>query len=492
MESFSNRYLNFYANKRKPYRGKSFLWPVWVWQMLAPEPSRNSLNIFQRSILGLIEARKDTPNEIARWLGLEPEMIHYIIAGQLQPNGWLDSRGKLTDRGKELLNDDLDARRNLTTCYVFQDALTGDLWPRVIHELPHVEADFLSKRGFPVFIHNRETGAKDEPFCLFCNTAAPQKPDSQNLRETIRQGNNIIHNQKIRGEYSDHWQQEIKVDEIEYIEDTPFPAYTFGWAIPDIDYGWSAADPIAITGTADWMRKSIYDQAKKSPAFAGRLRDFLGEQPEAESWQEHADRLDEEVKFKVFAEFPGIQKLPGLSLYMGALLRREQRLSETEKGKERFEDCDDLVTQAQKVLEVCFKWMLEHWSIGNSKTIKKGWEPYEVRACLENIGRHFLTDQDLNSLATVQAGRLYSAARFRKQSLKPLVAATIITLPGHSDHPLFHFPIDQLAISEILALAEARNELAAHASGKTTKKAQALGFSEFTKNWVKILINSWK
>ena len=491
MGSFSDRYLNFYSNQRKPYKGKSFLSPVWVWQILVPEQSRYSLNIFQRSILGLIQTRKSSPADIAEWLGLKEELVHYIIAGQLQPNGWLDNRGKLTDLGKEMLNSDLDARRNLTTAYVFQDALTGELWPRVIHELPDVEPDSISKQGFPTFRSNRESGRSDTPFVLHCRHSPPDKPDSQTLREVIRQGNNAIHNQKIREEFSDHWQEELRVDEIEYIEDEPFPAYVYCWAIPDMDYVWAIADPVAVSQHSDWMRESVYDQAKKNSAFAGRLRDFLGEQPQAENWQQHAERLDKEVKFQVFSEFQGINKITSLYLYMGALLRREQQLKETAKGEERFEDCGDLITQSQNVLETCFKWMLEHYPIRNSRTIKKGWKRYEIRACLKSIGNQFLSDQDLDSLSTVHSGRLYSAAMFREQSLKALVAATIITLPDHNDHPLFHL-ISKQAVPDILALAETRNKFAAHASGKTTDKDMALKFADFTKNCVRILIDNMK
>ena len=491
MENFSDRYLNFYTKQRKPYKGKSFLWPVWGWQILTPEPSRNALNIFQRSILGLIQTRKKDPDDIALWLGIKPEMVRYIIAGQLQPNGWIDNRGKLTELGEQMLNSDLDARRNLMTAYVFQDAFSGNLWPRVINDLPDIEADSLSTKGFPIFVYNRETGRKDEPFVLPCRPSPPDKPDSEALRDTIRKGNNAIHNQRVRGELSDQSQEELRIDEIEYIEHTPFPAYVFCWMVPDLDYGWAIADPIGISKSSDWMRESVHEQAKKSSTFARRLKDFIGEQPEAESWKVHADRIDSEVEFEVFADFPEAGKVPELARYLGALLRREQYLREVEDGKERFEDCSDLIAQAQNALEACFKWMLKDWPLDNVKTIRKEWKRHEVRACLERIGEPFLKSADLDSLATVHAGRLYSAARFREQSLKPLVAATIITLPAHTDHPLFGFRPEQLDISKILELAETRNK-ASHASGKRISKKTALGLSDFTKSWIQILTKTEK
>ena len=165
MEKFSDRYLNFYDGRKSP-RGAAFLWPVWVWEVFAPDAGRTQLNLFQRSILGLFHAKQTDPVQIAEWLGIESDMVLYIIAGQLQPNGWMDAKGNLTEEGVRLLEHDQDIRRDMTISYVFQDAFSGKLWPRVTSSLPHVDATSVSDQGHPEFQTNRETGWIEKTICF--------------------------------------------------------------------------------------------------------------------------------------------------------------------------------------------------------------------------------------------------------------------------------------------------------------------------------------
>ncbi|MBE9396814.1 hypothetical protein IOQ59_06000 [Pontibacterium sp. N1Y112] len=492
MDRFTNRYLNFFEGKRAP-RGTSFLWPVWVWEVLAPDASRNHLNLFQRTILGLIQAGKSNADEIAGWMGIEKEMVLYITVSQLQPNGWLDSKGQLTDEGCRLLENDLEARRSLTTAYVFQDVFSLKLWPRVAHSLPYIDPEPAATEGYPVFMANRETGWEEKPFVLSCHVSTPDRPDIRSFWEAVQQGNNAIHNQKVRGEL-DCRQKEFKADEIDLIEFKPLKAYVFCWAIEDQTEHWAVTDPLAITPKAEFLREEVFMQARKNQGFARKLSKFIGEIPEKETWEEMNRRLAAEVDFKAFTHFNQAHKIPHLMMYLGALLRREQILSETKEDKDiRVEDCNDLIVQAQKVFECCFKWMLDDWPVANKHFIKRNWQRDDIRSALEEIGRAFLADSDLDNLASQKSGSIHHAATSReyKGSLRPLLAATLFTLPSQNAHPLFGFEPEELAISKILDIADARNAVS-HASGKQSNREQALECARFTSQWIQTLLGNMK
>lgn len=489
MGTFSDRYLNYFSDGRTP-RGQSFLWPVWVWEVLAPGSARTQLNLFQRSILGLIHARKSNPEEIAEWLGIEKEMVLYIVVSQLQPNGWLDKKGKLTETGRRLLENDLDVRRSLATAYVFQDAVSGKLWPRVAHSLPDVEPESTSSQGMPTFMANRETGWQEKPYVVQCQSSQPERPAIRTLCKVIQQGNNAIHNQKVRGEVLDSAAQEFQPDEIDYIDEKPFKAYVFCWITEDKIQYWTVSDPIAISPSADYLRKDVFLQAQNNRAFAGRLSKFIGQTPEKETWNEMNRRLAAEVDFKTFSNFQNIGRIPNLSDYLGALLRREQLLIESDDAYIRFEDCDDIITQAQKVYECCFKWMLDEWPAPNKNFIKRNWQRDDVLNALIVLGKHFLNTNDIENLANIKPGSIHYAAMSEDHStsLRPLIAACIFIQQHHEEHPLVKFTSDELAISSILRIANIRNEFAAHASGKKTDKDIALECAKITTQWVERLL----
>lgn len=490
MAPFSDRYLNFYDKKRTPYKGKAFLYPVWCWELLVPKINQTPLNIFQRTILSLFQARKTDVDEVAQWMGIEPEMVLYIIAGQLQPNGWLTSRGELTDIGREVLENDKNARRELTTGYVFQDAISGKLWPRVVNFLPDVEPDSFSSRGFPEFLTNREHGWKESPFMLKSSAPAPASPSAHMLKSIIQQGNNAIHNQRIRGGLSDDQLQELEFDEIEQLSDQPFKSYIFCWAMPDEDIDWTVADPIAVTRSSSWLRDSILDQLDNNPALAKNLRSVVGEISESETWKEMNQRVIADVELQMFAEFPGIQKVPDLASCLGVLLRREQELA-TSPDDARFENCNDLVTQAQRVFEACFRWMLETWPIAHEKVINGSWSRDELSMAITTIASSFLSKDTIRNLSNQKGGSIWYAANrdAGKASIRPLVTATLFTLGNHTDHPLFSFKPEEMAVDKILSLAAERNSVS-HASSIEIELDYALDSAAFTTQWIKTLLKN--
>ena len=90
----ADRYLRF--DVRRPSGGRPFLWPVRVWKVLYPTKRVLKLNLFQQAILGLARARCQDSSEMAELLGLDGELVAFIIATQLIPNGWMTTLGAVT------------------------------------------------------------------------------------------------------------------------------------------------------------------------------------------------------------------------------------------------------------------------------------------------------------------------------------------------------------------------------------------------------------
>ena len=77
----ADRYLRF--DVRRPPSGRPLLWPVRVWKVLYPTNRVLKLNLFQQAILGLARARCQDSSEMAELLGLDRELVAFIIATQL-------------------------------------------------------------------------------------------------------------------------------------------------------------------------------------------------------------------------------------------------------------------------------------------------------------------------------------------------------------------------------------------------------------------------
>ena len=338
----------------------------------------------------------------------------------------------------------------------------------------------------------KQDGLK-KPFVLNHKGTPSACPDMQTFWSAVQQGNNAIHNQMVRDEV-DFDEKEFNPDEIEFNDPKPFKAYVFCWVIDDKALHWSVSDPLGITKSAEFFREEVFYQTKSNPYFAKSISKFIGEVPQKETWEQMSQRMAAQVDFKQFTEFSGAESIPNLTSCLGALLRREELLNSVESDNAiRFEDCDDLITQAQKVFECCFKWMLDEWPVSNHQFIKRNWSRDNVRDALEAISGSFLNIQSLDNLATVKAGSIHFAAISddHSTSLRPLMAATLFTLPEHDNHPLFFFSKEELNFSSILDIASDRNAVA-HASEKQTTRDHALTCAHFTTQWITNLLRNIK
>ena len=104
----AERFLRFI--EKKPNQGRALLYPVHVWKVIYPKNNTIRLNLFQQAILGLARARCYDRQEIADYLKIDHELVAFIMAAQLIPNGWMTSKGHLTSAGEKSLDNTEEVR----------------------------------------------------------------------------------------------------------------------------------------------------------------------------------------------------------------------------------------------------------------------------------------------------------------------------------------------------------------------------------------------
>jgi hypothetical protein len=282
MEKFANRFLHYPTLTNLPNPKKSFFWPVYIWQVLSPK-NDNSLNVFQKTILDLYNVHYTDPDDIAKLMGLEKELVLFIIATELMPNNWLDASGRLTQNGIKEISY---SNKQLEAGYMFQDAFSDQLWPRVVPELKYIEPVSIDNERV-TFQLKRNKDRKDSPFILFKRNSKFHQPELTTFKEQLRQANIDIHNLRVREELErEPMEDHHHFDEVEILDPEPIPAYVLIWIVKDSAYHWLVSDPSGMAKTSDWMKEAVEEKAKSHNPFAQYIRNFLGYSDKNETWEE--------------------------------------------------------------------------------------------------------------------------------------------------------------------------------------------------------------
>ncbi|MCG5454616.1 hypothetical protein PSH03_003776 [Micromonospora sp. PSH03] len=140
------------------YRGDQLwlLWPALRYRVVAPLVHEERLNVFQSAVLGLARSGYREVGEVAALLGLQGDLVE-MVRSDLRALSYLDRHGAVTDTGLQALRDGFpDPTRTITT-YVYQDVLTGSLWPASTLQARLAQADWRARHQ--VSLQLRTAGA---------------------------------------------------------------------------------------------------------------------------------------------------------------------------------------------------------------------------------------------------------------------------------------------------------------------------------------------
>ncbi|WP_420935485.1 hypothetical protein ACOJR9_06365 [Alteromonas sp. A081] len=466
--------LNRYPNE------KDIFWPFYLWRVAAPK-NKPSLNIFQMLVLKLIIAGCHDNEKLCRYSNLDKELIKYILA-QLTNDGYLDG-WKQTEKARELFLGIEDSTNEKTSYYILQDATTGKLLPRVLSTLTHIESMDFTER-FPRFIRSKGTGNSVKPL-LISNTVKPQAPSSEQMNISLRAYRRELNQLKQADFYLPDDALEVTYS-IEFIEPEPISAFIHTKLFSTIsgERSWYLADPTGLTETLPELNDIAELLLASNKHLASRVSEVMGiaEDEHTLNHKQQEQLFEEQAKIEVLSNYPWVLNHPLIEKHVLASLRFKNQVKKSESP--RPEVLEGLLSELQKVIEAWLKTLMKpdesnsDWEVLVMRwnTTRNGERPIfqHDKRLVEQIylSVNGVSTFSAKRLSTVKGGNVQSAMTRGNQSLKPMLAAVLLTLPH---------VVEQLStllpnwLDDAIRLADDRNRKASHASSEvlTTEEVQS-------------------
>ena len=487
---FSDRYC-YVPRELSPISGRreNLFWPVYAWRVLYPDDRQQpGCNLFQETLLGLMRAGVTEATKLAELMAIDSELARFIIASQLQPNGWIDHLNKVTQDGARLLDEAEDRRLNLRVGYAFQDAIGGQLLPRFSTTLPEVQPAGIDQNNRPVFVLDRDKGRQEKPFLL--QAKAPAKADVSGLMAAYRQYRHELAHARRSGETVGF---DVAIRTLDYIDDRPLHLYFWCELYRDENgpQRWLISDPFRLRPAVSWLREPFLDLAKGNAALRRRMQRLLPDiSADDLSVDEWFERLDEHADFQVESKYPFLKsRAPLVHEHLLRVLRQKAKIEEAQ-GRVHPEDLGALMIESASLIEAVLKWLLEEWPVEPCWPNRGNWTRAEALAEIRALTVQAVDDDIAHALAGQARRSVANAMTNRDQPLKALLAGALFAANGRDDHPFHRLGSDQLQLAQLPKLADYRNKVGGHASGERPNKDVTLKHSEFAIKWMGIF-ESW-
>lgn len=483
---FADRYV--YVESRSRLEGRQgLLWPAYAWKVLFPsERQRLGANLFQEAILGLLRAGERDVMQLSGLLALDPELVRYIVATQLQPNGWIDQRMKLLPEGERLLDDADDRRLDLTLGYAFQDAVSGAWLPRFATSLAEVRPHAFDAQGRPSFLLDRERGWIDRPFVLPPAVARPVLEVGA-LNEAYRAYRKDVASTARRGEMGGS----VEFQAIEAVDSQPTPVYLWCELYRDDaePQPWLVSDPFRLRKAAVWLRKPLLALAPSNRALVQRMQRLTGAQDTVLSAEDWLRQIEDGAQLALWSDYPFVMGQQLVSEHLMRLLR--QRAKAQTQSRVNGEDIALLAGESYNLIEAVLKWMLKRWSCDTSAWPKKThWRRDQARQEFNSLRLAAVTPQLVEQLVGQQLRGIAGAIEAQSGSFKALLAGAVFCAAAHANHPFHSVPVTSLQLDRLASLADFRNVASGHASGVKVTLADAQERSGFAIEWM-ALFQTW-
>lgn len=481
---FADRYL--YVESSAWLDGRQgLLWPAYAWKVLFPsEQQRLGANLFQEAILGLIRAGERDVAQLAGLLALDPELVRYIIATQLQPNGWLAPNMKLTPGGEKLLDAADDRRVNLTVGYAFQDAVSGAWLPRFSTRLAEIRPCEIDAQGRPAFLLDRERGRIARPFML----PAPARPklDVGALNEAYRAYRRDVATARRREDAAEGRADFHAIDAID-----PEPTKVYLWCELYRDESepqpWLVSDPFRLRKAAAWLRKPLLELAPSNKGLLHRMQALVGAQDQTLSAEAWLRQVEERAELAIWSDYPFVMQQPLVREHLMRLLRQQSKV-ETQ-SRVNGEDLGLLAAESYNLIEAVLKWMLTRWACNTAAWPKTPWRREQAKHELSGLGLEAVSSRLVDQLAGQQRWVIAGAIDVQSGSFKALLAGAVFCAAVHQDHPFRTLSSTSLELDRLPPLADFRNAAGGHASGVKVSAEEVLDRSRFAIKWMALFQN---
>lgn len=467
---------------------KDLFWPFYLWRVAAPK-SKPSLNIFQMLVLKLILAGCRDTEKLCRYSNLDNELIRYILA-QLTSDGYLDGWSH-TDKAKALLSGIEDSTNEKTSYYILQDATTGKLMPRILSTLPHIEGmDFNGQ--FPQFVRSKGSGKLVKPL-LINNTVRPAAPTAEQMNTCLRSYRRVLNQLNQADFYISDNTLEVTYS-IEFIEPEPIAAFIHTKLFSTItgERSWYLSDPTGLTETLTELNDVAEQLLISNKHFASRVNEVMGiaQDEHTLNYKQQEQLFEEQAKVELLSNYPWVQKYSLIEKHVLATLRFKNQVEQFPSP--RPEILEGLLSELQKIIEAWLKTLIKPNEANNDwKVLVMRWNgnrpifQHDKRL----IGQIYIevcgvSEYSAKRLATVRGGNVQSAMTTGNQSLKPMLAAMLLTFPKVVEQLSMQLPN---WLDNAIQLADDRNKKASHASGEVLTKEEVLSHLDSVDDFLKVL-----
>ena len=481
-----NNYLN-YNETRPVQKAKLLLWPVWVYKILFPKKTQRELNLYQLTILRLIQANVVDKDEIAHLTAIHPDLV-LLIMNQLVNSGYVQNDHKMvTPEGEKILDNIEEEEENLQSGYIFQDAITYEIWPRFASNLNLIEP-MEEHRKAPRFKRDIKTNHFDEGLILNTSEQIVRAPEISLILKAWREYSADVSASKQLYGYKNR-PQSTKLDVIQYLDAKPEKYYVWVWCIAN-GFELKLSDPFGFREEAWWLNEELKDIIQFNPRILDSVAELIDvpkmKQQTAEEWFK---QLQYKADIQVMGEFPWLGKYKSLFDSVAQLLIRLDSINEEACSKN---DLKAAVNESQSTIEILMQWMIKNYPIekGELPNVKR-YDHQLNQHILESLNLPSFTQPVCENLARVKFSDVLGSLDRPTQSLRTLLFAAALTSIGDENHPFKNLSDDQLKLEQLLGLARLRNPSSHGQSEFTGKKIidvtkeSAIEHIEYTLNFIK-------
>jgi hypothetical protein len=452
---FANTYL--LQTKQPNYDAKAILWPVNMWQVYTNKPQGRELNVFEKTILQLfnVTGKRSLKNEdVANWLGLETDMVSYIITAQLIPNGWLTEKGQVTSKGVELLNDEVND--SLTTAYIFQCAITGKWLPRLCFSLNEIYTSNDDTHR-PKFKLKRASDSVTIPFVVTAHSAFNSAPSEHDLATIAAEFQDAVYIAKNTRNI-DEWQKPpSSFDKLTLASQSATSVYLTVWGDTTTSFEWTLYDPFAISSTSTWMTTSFKQGCKENKALGNYALSQLGVSDKDLSYDQACLKFAEDAKLKVLVKYPRAGQINDLTDAIFQLFELQERLEQ--ESYSRSAANTEFIIKGIKVVEVVCSYILERYPLDKPTSLPKP-HTKNARELLKHmiVSATNMNNEMVEQVLALNASRVYAAAVGKNSSVRAQLAAIFISMETHQQHPLKFLLEQQTYFSNFYKITHLRDE----------------------------------
>jgi hypothetical protein len=439
---------------------RSVLWPCHAFNISIPQKKKNSLNVFEETVLKITEIESGDREKIALLTCLEKELVAFI-QNRLNQLGLLNDRYELSELGQELLSEwqnKSDGNLEYTIATVFVDLLSGKLLPYVSTEqLNYKKISRIADSGFIDFL----TNPTSEKSRVSARQIRPAKdsfwkavPDTNDIIRAIREFEKKYKRHALLNQGVNQFPPPVPMAEAILLLDNPELVYLHCWVL--IQTGNS--DLLVTEGCGFGFSESFANYLTSQD-----LKWVIDLKSKGIIEEMSSDQSDEEVGDEPSSDY-SLKKYPSIT---HPLRRAQEHLSDAKKididssnNEQEFADKTGLaVVKLYEAIEWALRFVISDNPVAQWErlfSLQSHRENDRILSCFATkIG--FDVSEGEKALLQVKPGKIRALDRGVSE-MQPLLALAIAGAMNDSDHPIHHLAIkDSGCLSFINALKKIRD-----------------------------------